>query len=706
VNLSSLSIKNYRGLRDISMPLSNFVCITGENNAGKSSVLQALSLFISGSTLKPTDYFDPTIGITFAVEIKGISNRDLDLLAPEHRARIEGILVDRSIKLVREYGTDYKSQLGYYGMAPKEQRFWDAEVTKLMAGKGAALRDAVTQTFPELAESLPQRPTQAQAREKIQSLADSLPLEAKEERFNVLPTGLDKSILPMLPERIYIPAVKELSDETKTAETSSFGKILAIVMKSIEPLLAEEKDLFEKLSRKLTRLPLEDGTVDDHRLSEIREIERLIQSYVRESFASVNVELEIPPPELKSVLSTARIIVDDGMKSGLEQKGDGLRRAVVFSILRTYVAMARAAARNTETADASERGYLLLFEEPELFLHPDAQKILFEALGVFAKNHHVVVTTHSPLFLGPDATATFVRLSKTKQAGVSKAFTKAYPVALNGINPRDEFQVICFESNNAAFFAKRIVLVEGDSDLIAFPHIAQLLEPEWNCRTYSVAFVRVGGKGSFARYRSFFTRFDVPVFIITDLDALLDGFEKLDPGTTAKNLQSRLIQVIDGCNEQDGAVTKLKTDEIKQAHSSYDLRHLWNAVKLARQEYQRDRTAITQLDAAVDAFFAWEKKNIRRDCLQKAEHPSVRQAKLDLIWELRKDHIFVLEQGALDDYYPTLVVGPDKPSRAQDFARKYKHRVDMLALSPNQTCPVSHQTRTEFEFICATIFGN
>src|SRR3990172_3372424 len=298
--------------------------------------------------------------------------------------------------------------------------------------------------------------------------------------------------------------------------------------------LAEEKGLFEMLSRKLTRLIGADGSVEDNRLEEIRAIEQSIQNYVRESFTNVSLEIEIPPPELRSVLSTARILADDGMKGPLELKGDGLRRAVVFAILRAYVEFARAATKDGGPENAPERGYLLLFEEPELFLHPDAQKILFDALGVFSKKNHVVVTTHSPLFLGPDATATFVRLSKTKEAGVHKPFTKACPVELNGISPRDEFQIICFENNNAAFFAKRIVLVEGDSDLIVLPHIAETLKAEWNCRSCSVAFVRVSGKGSIARYRSFFARFEVPVFVITDLDTVDDGFEKLDLTESAK----------------------------------------------------------------------------------------------------------------------------------------------------------------------------
>jgi hypothetical protein len=248
-------------------------------------------------------------------------------------------------------------------------------------------------------------------------------------------------------------------------------------------------------------------------------------------------------------------------------------------------------------------------------------------------------------------------------------------------------------------------LVEGDSDLIAFPHIAQVLKPEWNCRTCSVAFVRVGGKGSFARYRSFFSRFDVPVYVITDLDTLLEDFNKIDPSDTAKDLKGKLVQLIDQANEQEGTTATVKADDVKRAHDQRDLRQMWNAVKEAKRHYESDRSAIAQLDEAVEAFFAWEKKNIRRECLQKAEHPLVKRAKLDLIWELRKSNVFVLEAGALDDYYPANIEGPDKPSKAQDFTRKYTERANLLPLSPNQTCPTTNCTQTEFEFICASIFS-
>jgi putative ATP-dependent endonuclease of the OLD family len=707
MKFSQLHVVNYRGLKDVSIPLSSFVCITGENNGGKSTVLQCLSLFLSGSALKATDFFDASKPITIAVTLSDVADADLKLLAEEHRDRIAGLVIDKKLTLVRHYGTDGKSQLGYNGLAPKEARFSTEVVAALIAGKkGSQLKDAVVGLFPELADKVTGSSTQTAVKELVQKLGDGLPVEAKEMRFIPLPTGLDKSVIPMLPERIYIPAVKDLADDTKTAETSSFGKILAIVMKAIEPLLADEKDLFEKLSKKLTRVIGADGNVEDGRLEKIQNIEKTIQNYVRESFTSVSLEIEIPPPELKSVLATARILADDGVKGPLELKGDGLRRAVVFSILRTYVEFARQAAHEGKAEEGqSERGYLLLFEEPELFLHPDAQKILFDALGVFAKKNHVVVTTHSPLFLGPEATATFIRLSKTTDFGVPKPFTRSCHVDLTGIKPRDEFQIICFENNSAAFFSKRIVLVEGDSDFIAFPHIAETLNKDWDCRTRSVAFVRVGGKGSIARYRSFFAKFNVPVFVITDLDCLLEDFDKLDPSDAAKNLRTELIQKADAVNAAAGVAPVAKADDIKKAQAKPEIKRLWENVRAAKAAYDADKSKLGELDAAVAAFFAWEKKSIRRDCIQKAEQAEVRTPKLALIWELRKNGVFVLERGALDDYYPEGITGPDKPSKAQAFRDAFNTRDNILPLSPEQTCPVTGKVGKEFEFVCSTIFS-
>lgn len=87
MKLTQLSITNYRALRDVTIPLSRFGCLIGENNSGKSSFLQTLSLFFSGTKLGASHYFDESKPIRIAVTFEDIGDADLARLADEHRTR-------------------------------------------------------------------------------------------------------------------------------------------------------------------------------------------------------------------------------------------------------------------------------------------------------------------------------------------------------------------------------------------------------------------------------------------------------------------------------------------------------------------------------------------------------------------------------------------------------------------------------------------
>lgn len=58
MHISSLKIKNYRGVKSDQLEASPFTCIIGENNAGKSTILLATSLFFSGTSLSKSDFYD------------------------------------------------------------------------------------------------------------------------------------------------------------------------------------------------------------------------------------------------------------------------------------------------------------------------------------------------------------------------------------------------------------------------------------------------------------------------------------------------------------------------------------------------------------------------------------------------------------------------------------------------------------------------
>ncbi len=58
MKISSLHVTNFRALKDVTVPLSSFVCFIGENNAGKSTLLHAMNRFSTGTALTPADFYD------------------------------------------------------------------------------------------------------------------------------------------------------------------------------------------------------------------------------------------------------------------------------------------------------------------------------------------------------------------------------------------------------------------------------------------------------------------------------------------------------------------------------------------------------------------------------------------------------------------------------------------------------------------------
>lgn len=722
MRLTTLSITNYRALRDVTIPLSRFGCLIGENNSGKSSFLQALSLFFSGTKLAASHFFDETRPIRLAVTLEDIGDADLARLADEHRTRVAGIIKNGRLVLVRAYDTAGKSSLRYNTLTPNDARFSTEGIASLVRSQraGQAFVDKVVQTFPELNGVVDTTMNQDAVKQKIQELADALPHDQKTAADQPLPTGIDKSIEPMLPDPIYIPAVKDLADDIKTTESTPFGRILAILLQAIEPKLPDAQWLFEQLNAKLNRVEQPDGTVVDERLDEVKLIESTVEKYVRESFADVALRITIPPPELKTVFSSARIYANDGVDGQIDTKGDGLRRAIVFSILRSYVelkaSLAPVAMPVEEPAQAAEpaqpqvepapASYLLLFEEPELFLHPKAQHILFDALRVFASEHHVLVTTHSPMFFGPGATETFVKLRKVSDAAIApRPFTQVQPVDLSDMTAKDQFQIICFENNNAAFFADTVVLVEGDSDYLLMPHIARTLSTAWDVARVPVVFARITGKGNIRRYREFFTRFGVRIPVLADLDLLVNGFDHIAPDTAVKAARDNLLAKVDELIVPDANGPSAK--EARDAHDSGELRGLWRKVRESQAQLKAGTCTQAEHDAAVEAFFAWQRRADRLEVLKTSPDAQIRQLKHQLLEVLRAIDVYVLERGAIEDYYPNNIKGADKPSRAQDFCVKVNTREAILACCGEQTVERegTQTTRKEFDLIFHGIFG-
>ena len=684
MNFSQIEIKNFRSIESLQLSLSSFVCLIGHNNAGKSTVLVAITLFRSGSAIRETDFFDRTKEVSIKVTFEGINESSIAALSTEHASKIKELITDGSVTLVRRYAVNGKGELRVIQKAPREERFRGESVGSLLSGKkgATAIREALTATFPELTERIrEQNPaTQAAARSIVDEYVRTLPKEQFIECETPLPTGIPQSIEKLLPEVLYIPAVKDLSDDLKTKEASSFGKIIRVLLDMVNEVddLKKVKESFSDLDKLLNRTVGHTGEFVDNRLGDLQRIERRMESFIKEQFQNVSVQIEIPPPDLKTIFGNAKIYLNDGVRTEVEAKGDGLKRAVLFSLLRTFVTLRKPSGQQVQAVASPQ--YMFLFEEPELYLHPSSQRILYDALRQIADEHQVCVCTHSPFFFSPSTTGTYIRLKKSTAVAEGrppKCDSLTIDLSAN-VSTKDAFQIICFENSNAAFFSDRVLLVEGDCDIIFLRHLAHTLNPEWSFDRRNISIVKVGGKGSFQRYREFFETFDVQVRIVADLDVISDQFEKLRPSDEAIAIRQRLIaeagRILVNTN-----VPELTKSQLQDLTRKFSFRDRYNRCRAIAKKVCEGLSLTDEELSDFSLLFADETKYGIRSLIQSEK--SLNALKCKLITELRKSGIIVLARGAIEEYYPAGVHGDDKPSRALNACSLVQTREQALQLS-------------------------
>lgn len=697
MRLAHIKIDNFRGLSRVDIRLSRFGCLIGENNAGKSSVFQALNIFLRSAAVTEADFLDPARPVRIQLTFTEIREADLQRLEESHRSRIEPEVSDGRLTLARTYTGPGKGSMWVVKKVPSDARFRKPALEEVLRPRISAeeLEANVRGVYREIFDKLSGKVTRVAVKREWAELVAALPEDAYSTGDDPLMTGLDKSVAPLLPEPIYIPAVKELNDDLKTTSSATFGRLLSLLFEDIEHQLPELEASFDQLRNQLNVVAEEDGSESDRRLPEVRQIETLIQQNLQESFPRASVRLEIPPPRLRSLLEEAQIAINDGISGPFKTKGDGLRRSVAFAILRTYVDLKTA---RPSQPDSAQQPCLLLFEEPEVFLHPQAQRKLFEALTIFSHYNDVLVSTHSSAFCAPGATGTFVKV--VKDHTLEPPASRTCVIDLSDMNARDQFEIITYENNEAAFFANSVLLVEGPSDRTLIPHIARTLNPQWDFEKHGAAIAKVEGKGSIERYRKFFQRFEMRVAVIADLDAVLDGFDKLGASRKCHELRDRIVGRVTELVEEEESDVSNRT--LKSIRTSGSARELWRQAQIKSEQHAQGLCGFDELNAAVDAFFARSASGSARRILEEASDPELEKMKPDLLRMLRHEDIYVWERGAIEAYYPDLQTNEsnNKNDRARTFCERYTTAEAIRGL------PVFKDSAAcEFDLIFEAFFG-
>jgi predicted ATPase len=157
-------------------------------------------------------------------------------------------------------------------------------------------------------------------------------------------------------------------------------------------------------------------------------------------------------------------------------------------------------------------GTVLLIEEPELYLRPQAQRYLYRLLRQLALNgNQVIYSTHSPAFLN---------VARLEELGfVNRGPAGSEVVHAEPMTAEEEFKAMTeFDAERSELFlAQAAILVEGTSEKLALPFVFQALghDPDRS----GITIVECGGKAGILFFARVCNAVGVPFIALYDRDA-------------------------------------------------------------------------------------------------------------------------------------------------------------------------------------------
>lgn len=290
---------------------------------------------------------------------------------------------------------------------------------------------------------------------------------------------------------------------------------------------------------------------------------------------------------------------------------------------------------------------VLLIDEPEVSLHPQLQSYLLREMKKAAREYKktIIISTHS---------TEMISLSNISDMSNLVFFSdKKLPVQVSPTAPELEnrklkdFVMRMGQIYKAGFFAKKILLIEGVSDLIISKCLLQKLD--LNIDVAGSQIVPVEGKGQFPVITKMFRLVNKEVCILTDLDGFTDDNKVTELFSTSpeadeiarSNSHRSMAEMIQNVRDE---MTKLVDANQDRLAPIYESHPYWSNRKPSDDATKAIRRAVIAqlLSSSQESLAQWPDADVW--CSM--------QISLDnLLSSLEKIGCFVLRKGAIESYY-------------------------------------------------------
>lgn len=511
MKINKAKIHNWRSIKDIDISFQDLMVFIGQNNHGKSNVLSGLLFFFGMTACADLDYNQGCDELYVEITFSNLDEHDT--------AQFAKYITAKNTFTVRKQITKGESY-EYHGyiQSPSEEWLKEENVSNYTTHDAIAATP-LKQMVPSSGRLTKEIVKQAQI-DYVAANKESLIFTYGLETTNFL--GLKNVAQGIFGDVFFVPAVKSAIDEFNVKGKSVFNQLLTNVindMSTTNTKYIEVKNKVKELTQSLNKT-IADGTVNASRPEQICKLEHLLESELASWHTTIDIE--ITPPDVDEVLRVGtNVWINDGISTDVNRKGNGLQRSLIFALIKSWAKVSqeqRDAAEVTGNEDqrrASKSTYFI-FEEPELYLHPQAQRELYSSLKKLSEtNSQVLISTHSSSFIDLELYNSICIVYKDNVADGTKHLQCTTDIFTN-LDDKKKFNMTYWinPDRGELFFAKKVILVEGQTDKSVISYLAK----QMGCFKYDYTLIDCGSKDNIPLYIHLLNSFKLPYIAVYDID--------------------------------------------------------------------------------------------------------------------------------------------------------------------------------------------
>ncbi len=581
MKLSKIKIRNFRKLNNVEIVLGDATFLIGANNAGKSSTLDAIEYLVTDKKLdylcrsKYLDANGEEATVTDDVVIEGYFDEvDADIVNQRgfNPARLNSYTDENGILM---YSFNYRIRLTADGKSHREiqmhQQEKKPEYANCKTWNDFIEKGASPELFTGI-DDLNHTLTSAEKKNLEEKYPELYEVVETDDWFEN-PGGIPGNVLSQLPRFLKIEA-NVLSEEMDATKSGTLYKLLSYMFDDVRKKSAH----YQKAAEELVELSKEMDPNDEN--GAFGKLMKDLNEVVDDVFpkASINVETDLTKAEsLKPIFGVS---MSSNVTTDVSHQGTGLIRSAVFALLKFHKE------RTGNVVDIDDRGLIVGFEEPELFLHPNAaenmRRVIYDLAG---EKCQIVATTHSPYMIDlsqkPKQVLNSYSVEENSYSSVvpfslTEAFTKIQDddkVRVKMIQKIDDYVA-------RVFFAQKVIVVEGDTEDIVFKHTIEAMpEAVKKVVRSNYQIIKATGKATMISFIRYLKALNVDLFVVHDEDAETAGAVVMnEPILRVLNNDSAKRLMMHNCVEDELGYPAPSSDKPYKAYQKVKDWKTWNDV--------------------------------------------------------------------------------------------------------------------------------